>query len=103
MHQNGIGLEKDNPLAKRYYDHAIEVSTESYLPCSLALFSLATEDYQKYLTKLVTGVTLDKINTQLSDLVQLYVGPSGTFSLPFSCFSSSPLSSCSGGSETSSS
>ena len=21
MHQNGIGLQKDNPLAKRYYDH----------------------------------------------------------------------------------
>ena len=21
MHQNGVGLEKDNPLAKRYYDH----------------------------------------------------------------------------------
>ena len=21
MHQHGVGLEKDNPLAKRYYDH----------------------------------------------------------------------------------
>jgi len=75
MHQNGVGLEKDNPLAKRYYDHALEVTSEAYLPCSLALLSLATEDYQKYLKQLMSGVTIETIQTQISDLVLLYVGP----------------------------
>ena len=51
------------------------MTSEAYLPCSLALLSLATEDYQKYLKQLMSGVTIETIQTQISDLVLLYVGP----------------------------
>ena len=54
---------------------AIEVSSEAYIPCSLALLSLATEDYQKYLKQLFSGVTLDYLQGSVSDLVLLYIGP----------------------------
>lgn len=40
MHENGIGLVQDFHLAKRYYDHALEVNEEAYLPATLSLFKL---------------------------------------------------------------
>lgn len=40
MHENGIGLEQDFHLAKRYYDHALEVNEEAYLPVTLSLLKL---------------------------------------------------------------
>ncbi|KAH7273688.1 hypothetical protein B0J15DRAFT_107511 [Fusarium solani] len=40
MHENGIGLVQDFHLAKRYYDHALEVNEEAYLPVTLSLFKL---------------------------------------------------------------
>lgn len=40
MHENGIGLKQDFHLAKRYYDQALEVNEEAYLPVTLSLLKL---------------------------------------------------------------
>jgi len=40
MHENGIGLDQDFHLAKRYYDHALETNDEAYLPVTLSLLKL---------------------------------------------------------------
>ncbi|KAH7321273.1 hypothetical protein B0I35DRAFT_477775 [Stachybotrys elegans] len=40
MHENGIGLTQDFHLAKRYYDHALQVNEEAYLPVTLSLLKL---------------------------------------------------------------
>ena len=40
MHENGVGLDQDFHLAKRYYDHALETNIEAYLPVTLSLFKL---------------------------------------------------------------
>ncbi|KAM4058431.1 hypothetical protein HRG_006600 [Hirsutella rhossiliensis] len=40
MHENGVGLTQDFHLAKRYYDHALEVNEEAYLPVTLGLLKL---------------------------------------------------------------
>jgi len=40
MHENGVGLDQDFHLAKRYYDHALETNEEAYLPVTLSLFKL---------------------------------------------------------------
>lgn len=40
MHENGVGLTQDFHLAKRYYDHALEVNDEAYLPVTLSLMKL---------------------------------------------------------------
>uniref|UniRef100_A0A7S2RHK4 Uncharacterized protein n=1 Tax=Mucochytrium quahogii TaxID=96639 RepID=A0A7S2RHK4_9STRA len=40
MHQHGIGLPRDFPLAKRYYDKAETTSSDARVPVSLALTSL---------------------------------------------------------------
>ncbi|CAI9786898.1 unnamed protein product [Fraxinus pennsylvanica] len=40
MHEHGLGLPFDLHLAKRYYDHALEVDPTAKLPVTLALASL---------------------------------------------------------------
>ncbi|KAK8927503.1 hypothetical protein H634G_05234 [Metarhizium anisopliae BRIP 53293] len=40
MHENGVGLEQDFHLAKRFYDQALEVNEEAYLPVTLSLLKL---------------------------------------------------------------
>ena len=40
MHENGVGLTQDFHLAKRYYDHALMVNKEAYLPVTLSLLKL---------------------------------------------------------------
>jgi SEL1 protein len=40
MHENGVGLNQDFHLAKRYYDLALETNEEAYLPVTLSLFKL---------------------------------------------------------------
>ncbi|KAK3945432.1 protein sel-1 1 [Diplogelasinospora grovesii] len=40
MHENGVGLNQDYHLAKRYYDSALETNEEAYLPVSLSLLKL---------------------------------------------------------------
>jgi SEL1 protein len=41
MHENGVGgMEQDFHLAKRYYDQALEINKEAYLPVKLSLLKL---------------------------------------------------------------
>lgn len=40
MHENGVGLTQDFHLAKRYYDLALVINTEAYLPVTLSLLKL---------------------------------------------------------------
>ncbi|PHH52795.1 putative Sel1-like repeat-containing protein C1B3.10c [Ceratocystis fimbriata CBS 114723] len=40
MHENGMGLKQDFHLAKRYYDMALEVSPEAFLPVTVSLLRL---------------------------------------------------------------
>lgn len=42
MHENGIGVEQDFHLAKRFYDQALATSKEAYLPVWLSLVKLRT-------------------------------------------------------------
>ena len=40
MHENGIGVEQDYHLAKRFYDLALATNSDAYFPVSLALVKL---------------------------------------------------------------
>ncbi|TKA80687.1 hypothetical protein B0A55_03683 [Friedmanniomyces simplex] len=40
MHENGVGIDQDFHLAKRFYDQALETNREAYLPVKLSLFKL---------------------------------------------------------------
>jgi SEL1 protein len=40
MHENGVGLNQDFHLAKRYYDSALATNEEAYLPVTLSLLKL---------------------------------------------------------------
>jgi SEL1 protein len=40
MHENGIGIEQDFHLAKRFYDQALGTNAEAYLPAKLSLAKL---------------------------------------------------------------
>jgi SEL1 protein len=40
MHENGVGLTQDYHLAKRFYDMALEINEEAYLPVTLSLLKL---------------------------------------------------------------
>lgn len=40
MYENGVGLMQDFHLAKRYYDHALALNKEAYLPVTLSLLKL---------------------------------------------------------------
>ena len=50
MHENGIGLDQDFHLAKRFYDQALETNHEAYLPVTLALFKLRARSYWNTIT-----------------------------------------------------
>jgi len=50
MHENGIGVEQDYHLAKRYYDQALESNTEAYLPVSLSLLKLRVRSFWNDIT-----------------------------------------------------
>ena len=50
MHENGIGVEQDFHLAKRFYDQALETNTESYLPVKLSLLLLRVRSAWNTLT-----------------------------------------------------
>lgn len=51
MHENGVGLDQDFHLAKRYYDHALETNEEAYLPVTLSLFKLRLRSAWNTLTR----------------------------------------------------
>ena len=51
MHENGIGVEQDFHLAKRFYDLALETNQkEAYLPVKLALMKLRVRSYWNEVT-----------------------------------------------------
>ncbi|KAF2758614.1 HCP-like protein [Pseudovirgaria hyperparasitica] len=51
MHENGIGVEQDFHLAKRYYDLALETNPrEAYLPVTLALYKLRLRSWWNDIT-----------------------------------------------------
>jgi SEL1 protein len=62
MYENGLGVQQDFHLAKRYYDFALETNQEAYLPVTLSLFKL----YARSFWHTVTGGK-DGLNLWLSD------------------------------------
>jgi SEL1 protein len=50
MHENGIGIEQDFHLAKRFYDHALETNKEAFLPVTLALLKLRARSFWNTIT-----------------------------------------------------
>jgi SEL1 protein len=56
MHENGVGIDQDFHLAKRFYDHALETNKEAFLPVTLALFKLRARSFWN-------SVTNGKINS----------------------------------------
>ncbi|PSR88478.1 hypothetical protein BD289DRAFT_473771 [Coniella lustricola] len=50
MHENGVGLDQDFHLAKRYYDLALATNEEAYLPVKLSLFKLRARSYWNTIT-----------------------------------------------------
>lgn len=50
MHENGIGLDQDFHLAKRYYDLALATNEEAYLPVKLSLLKLRARSYWNTVT-----------------------------------------------------
>ena len=51
IHENGIGVEQDFHLAKRFYDQALETNQESYLPVKLALSKLRLRSFWNTITR----------------------------------------------------
>jgi len=50
MHENGIGVEQDFHLAKRYYDLALDANEEAYLPVKLSLLKLRMRSFWNKIT-----------------------------------------------------
>ncbi|KAL4934351.1 ubiquitin ligase complex subunit HRD3 [Aspergillus undulatus] len=50
MHENGVAVEQDFHMAKRYYDLALETSSEAYLPVKLSLLKLRARSWWNQLT-----------------------------------------------------
>lgn len=50
MHENGVGLDQDFHLAKRYYDLALATNEEAYLPVKLSLLKLRARSYWNTVT-----------------------------------------------------
>ncbi len=50
MHENGIGVQQDFHLAKRFYDQALETNQEAYLPVKLSLLKLRMRSFWNTIT-----------------------------------------------------
>ncbi|KAL2824170.1 hypothetical protein BDW59DRAFT_89155 [Aspergillus cavernicola] len=50
MHENGVAVEQDFHMAKRYYDLALETSGEAYLPVKLSLLKLRVRSAWNWFT-----------------------------------------------------
>ncbi|PYH99411.1 putative ubiquitin-protein ligase Sel1/Ubx2 [Aspergillus ellipticus CBS 707.79] len=50
MHENGVAVDQDFHMAKRYYDLALSTSSEAYLPVKLSLLKLRMRAYWNWLT-----------------------------------------------------
>jgi len=62
MHENGVGLEQDFHLAKRFYDQALETNKEAYLPVKLSLIKLRARSWWNG----VSGGTINSIRDEPS-------------------------------------
>jgi SEL1 protein len=52
MHENGIGIDQDFHLAKRFYDQALEINQqEAYLPVMLSLWKLRWRGWWNTVTR----------------------------------------------------
>ena len=51
MHENGVGIEQDFHLAKRFYDQALETNKEAYLPVQLSLWKLRWRSWWNSVTR----------------------------------------------------
>ena len=51
MHENGVGIEQDFHLAKRFYDQALETNKEAYLPVKLSLWKLRWRSWWNDITR----------------------------------------------------
>jgi SEL1 protein len=51
MHENGVGIDQDFHLAKRFYDHALEINDEAYLPVMLSLWKLRWRSWWNTVTR----------------------------------------------------
>ncbi|KAJ5488183.1 Tetratricopeptide-like helical [Penicillium expansum] len=50
MHENGVAVDQDFHMAKRYYDLALDLSPEAYLPVKLSLIKLRIRGYWNRIT-----------------------------------------------------
>lgn len=50
MHENGVAVEQDFHMAKRYYDLALEANAGAYLPVKLSLIKLRIRSYWNKIT-----------------------------------------------------
>ena len=50
IHENGIGVEQDFHLAKRFYDQALETNQEAYLPVKMSLIKLRMRSFWNTIT-----------------------------------------------------
>ena len=50
VHENGIGVEQDFHLAKRFYDQALEINQEAYIPVKLSLTKLRLRSFWNTIT-----------------------------------------------------
>ncbi|KAJ5184484.1 Tetratricopeptide-like helical [Penicillium cf. griseofulvum] len=50
MHENGVAVDQDFHMAKRYYDLALDLSSEAYLPVKLSLIKLRIRGYWNRIT-----------------------------------------------------
>ncbi|KAK9320461.1 hypothetical protein V1517DRAFT_375626 [Lipomyces orientalis] len=63
MHENGLGVEQDFHLAKRFYDLALTTNSEAYLPVTLALYKLRLRSFWNSITGgSVNGIGVDQID-----------------------------------------
>lgn len=51
MHENGVSVEQDFHMAKRFYDLALEMNSDAYLPVKLSLIKLRARSYWNTLTR----------------------------------------------------
>jgi SEL1 protein len=50
MYENGMSVEQDFHMAKRYYDLALETNDEAYLPVKLSLLRLRVRSFWNRIT-----------------------------------------------------
>lgn len=66
MHENGVGIEQDFHLAKRFYDQALETNAEAYLPVKMSLARLRIRSWWN-------GVSGGKVNSIRDDESKLHL------------------------------